>query len=416
MYIDRENDFQPSKYGKKGYRGYDKLLNASKCKDNSLKKVRGYMLTDILHPLITVKVLKANQIGGCNVLISTDKARICIDYGANLPGYVEESGDREELNWNETKVDAVFFTHYHGDHIGRFMEIPTEIPLYMGCVAREIIINIYKALHNKDALKVLSDGSRIHSLEPGKPLQEIGDIKVTPYMVDHFAYDAYMLLIETPDKKILHTGDFRTHGHRGKVLKKMIKKYITQNGKRQIDILITEGTMMSRAAESQYSERNLQADAKKLFAEHKHVFLICSSTNLDTLASFYQAARKHRISMFSKDYVYSQLRIFSKYAGVHTKLYDFKYAYKVDFERKLKLKKLNNMTQEEYMRKYGFLTMIKADQEYEEWIEKFADLNPVVVYSMWTGYLNPKHSAYDEQLPENRIQKQYMEKIYGYVL
>lgn len=41
-------------------------------------------------------------------------------------------------------------------------------------------------------------------LKDGEPVI-IKDIKVTPYVVDHSAYNAYMLLIETEGKKILFT-------------------------------------------------------------------------------------------------------------------------------------------------------------------------------------------------------------------
>ena len=57
----------------------------------------------------------------------------------------------------------------------------------------------------------------------GKPGEEI---RVTPYIVDHSAYEAWMLLVETPDKVILHTGDYRGHGYIGKNGKTMLKNFI----------------------------------------------------------------------------------------------------------------------------------------------------------------------------------------------
>lgn len=52
-------------------------------------------------------------------------------------------------------------------------------------------------------------------------------VTVTGYSVDHSAYDAYMYLIETPDKSILHTGDFRGHGYRGNACIPTIKSYVS---------------------------------------------------------------------------------------------------------------------------------------------------------------------------------------------
>jgi ribonuclease J len=57
-------------------------------------------------------------------------------------------------------------------------------------------------------------------------------------------------------------------------------------------------------------------------------FLICSSTNLDSLASFYQAARRNGMYLYIyNDYVCQQLRTFTELAGAKTDLYRFEKAY-----------------------------------------------------------------------------------------
>ena len=185
-----------------------------------------------------------------------------------------------------------------------------------------------------------------------------------------------MFLVEMPDKTILHTGDYRNHGYRGQALFGVIEKYITCRGRRPVDVLITEGTMMSRPGERVYSEAELQEEARKLFKNHRHVFLICSSTNMDSLASFYQAGESYGMGMYGNSYVYAQLKTFRETAGKMTPCYDFKYAYEVRFD--FKLQGLS-MTQEHYMRKRGFVAVIKATPAYEKWIDRFADLNPIVV-------------------------------------
>ena len=167
-----------------------------------------------------VEVYQGNQIGGCITMISTDKTKIVIDYGENLPGAEKESPI--EFDWENEKVDAVFFTHYHGDHIGRFMEIPDEVPLYMGEVTYKVMINIRKALKDWNAVKKLQErleNGTISFVERDTPIYIGDDIVVTGYSVDHSAYDAYMYLIEADGTNILHTGDFRDHGHRGHVIR-----------------------------------------------------------------------------------------------------------------------------------------------------------------------------------------------------
>ena len=65
-----------------------------------------------------IEYLHADQIGGCVTLISTETTKICIDFGKNLPGSrYKDDIEVVGLTSGEAQYDAVFFTHYHGDHI-----------------------------------------------------------------------------------------------------------------------------------------------------------------------------------------------------------------------------------------------------------------------------------------------------------
>lgn len=99
-----------------------------------------------------VKIYNGNQIGGCITVISSEKAKIMIDFGENLPG---AEGAAKEFDWEAEKINAVLFTHYHGDHIGRFKEIPKDIPLYMGKLTRQVMITISKYVKDEEALHIL---------------------------------------------------------------------------------------------------------------------------------------------------------------------------------------------------------------------------------------------------------------------
>ena len=316
-----------------------------------------------------INIYKGNQIGGCVTIISTQKSSICIDFGEDLPGsknYEKDDFQIDGVNKGKRKIDAVFFTHYHGDHIGRIKEILKEIPLYMGKTTKKVLESIYRIV-NKDIYDILEDKNRVFTFTENKRIN-IGDIAVTPFSVDHSAYDAYMFLIETPDKVILHTGDLRMHGYRAyskkneeKTLISVVKKYVRKNGGRKIDILITEGTMMSRVNDEYYTEEDLQNDAKKYMQdkEHKYVFLICSSTNLDSLASFYNAGQqldKPR-KIYGNGYIIEQLDNFSRTAGKKSEHYNFKN--KEHFSPDSYSEKLKS-TQEERMKENGFITIIKG--------------------------------------------------------
>jgi len=392
--------------------------------------------------MTTVDVYQGNQIGGCITVITASKGneihRIMIDYGESLPGSHESDFS---YPWEEEPVDAVFFTHYHGDHVGRIMEIPEHIPLYMGKTARQVMQNIHKhlsyiegsegELHKKE-YELLMDDTRVHTFQYNSlercydSVKDIPLFTIEPYSVDHSAYDAYMYLIEAEDdtketgkKVIVHTGDFRGHGRRGKAMLKVIDYYIHENRKsvtyndknrrgREVDILITEGTMMSRLTEHVKTELQMQIEAMEYLREHRHAFLICSSTNLDSLAGFYQAWQN--VSLPYKGYMYTyskyykeQMKTFSDAAGGFSDVYTFDHVFCLDLEKKLTKDTWDEpKMQKELMRENGFLAVIKPEPFCEKYIDAFLDCEdkPVIIYSMWDGYLDPNHKAYNKEWNE----------------
>lgn len=346
-----------------------------------------------------IQIFQGNQIGGCITMISTKTTKIIIDFGESLPG--SKAIDNIEFDWKKEKVDAVFFTHYHGDHIGRFMEIPEDIPLYMGKVTFEILCNINQAVKNEAVLHSLKNRSSIIFIRPKQRI-EVGDIVVTPYTVDHSAFDAYMFLVETPDQNILHTGDYRDHGHRGHVKKngkeinvmlEVIKRYVKDYGRRKIDVLITEGTMLGgRKNEKRYSEKQLLQDATAFFKEHKYIFLKISSTNADSIASFYHAAGRNGMGFYANRYVLSQLDSFARAGSEYTDFYSFDRKWPILFGSGEK-----QTAQRKHMREDGFVILVSEYENYENLIQEFADLDTVMIYSLWNGYI-------DEQIGKKAFQ------------
>ena len=93
--------------------------------------------------------------------------------------------------------------------------------------------------------------------------------------------------------------------------------------------------MLSRMNERIFTEQELQSWATIFFKKRRHIFLLCSSTNLDTLASFYHAAKANRIKMFANHYVVSQLKTFSETAGVEDDFYRFSTVWPIQFGKEL---------------------------------------------------------------------------------
>ena len=363
--------------------------------------------------MLKIKIHRgSHQIGGSITEIYTENTHIFVDFGSELNADPEDSTDMEMVEMmHHARCDAVLFTHYHGDHIGLMKEIPKRdkdgrlIKLAMGSVARRVLCNIHNTLagypdsaeEHKDLLEMLSDEERSIDLCDGVPVYfgENRDIKVTPVLVDHSAYDAYMFIIEADGKMIVHTGDFRTHGRLGKDFFERLEKVLA--GK-TADVLITEGTMLSRPGEKVLTEEELQ---KRAFAElrkpeNKWAFLVCSSTNVDSLASFANAAMYLKRAFYVNYYVYAQILLYRETAGAKDKAYRFWKTY--EFERMNKYNPKMGMTQPEYMKENGFLMLIGSSESYRRRMDYFRDKDPLLIYSMWKGYVKKGSDTYDEKM------------------
>jgi len=337
-----------------------------------------------------------DQIGGCITEIATDKARIFVDLGQNLPdgeGIVQD--DLANLDSIETltkDIDAIFYTHYHGDHLGLFHLVPDTIKQYIGKVAKEVAMCKYQRLSYIKGREDISAKEifKLGQMQPFCPLQAIviEDIQIIPYFVSHSACDAYMFLIEANGKRILHTGDFRGHGYLSKGLFPTIKKHILKKG--GIDFLITEGTMLARLDERVRHENELKIAVIELMKQYKNVFVMCSSTDMERLATFHSANKKVGNRPFvCDDFQKEVLGIFSDTAGNKSVLFDFGEPYSF---------RENNSKLVKWMRDKGFCMLVRATDKFNDYL---AFLEPqiernetVLIYSMWEEYINPasKHA------------------------
>lgn len=357
-----------------------------------------------------ITIYRATQIGGQITRISTAHASIIIDLGHNLPNHAEDEDayDNDRAIAEITKdCSAILYTHYHGDHIGLFHHVPNNIPQYIGEVAKQVVCRKYKQLSFLRELSqqqkyrhALTVASGMHTFHENQKLR-FGDIVVTPYFVSHSAYDAYMFLIEAEGKRILHTGDFRGHGYLSKGLILTIQKYIGQ-----VDVLIIEGTMLARKDETILTESVLSQKAAELIKEHKYVFVHCSSTDMERLASFKNATR----SMFPKrplladEYQKDILALFSETAGKKSPCFDFGKIYTYS-EKNPKLKA--------WMQEKGFTMFIRVSASFNRLLDLILPMLPVegkplLIYSMWDGYINRDDTRNEDYV---YLQKRFAEVV-----
>ncbi len=365
---------------------------------------------------VAIKIHRGtDQIGGTITEIYTENTHIFIDFGSELSVSDEKSTDPAMVRMIQSvKCDGVLFTHYHGDHIGLIGKIPETdvqdklIRMGMGPVSRKILQNIHKTLRDnrklsssersehKRMLELLCDNDRWEDYCDGAEF-EIGDFRITPIRADHSAYDAYLLMIEAEGKCILHTGDFRTHGRQGKDMFSRISKILES---KQVDVLLTEGTMMSRGSERILTEEELENRAHEELSkpQNKYAFLICSSTNVESLASFHNAALRLGRPLLVNHYVYEQLLLYREYAG--TENYKLSFWKSYPFEPMYRFNPKLKMTQPEFMKQQGFVMLVGTGEAYTERMEYFRQDDPLFIYSMWNGYLQKENEAYNPRLRE----------------
>lgn len=216
-----------------------------------------------------------NQIGGNIIEIRSQNTKIILDTGKELEEEIIEVPLVKGLFKDKADYDAVLITHYHEDHIGLINNILPDIPIYMG----EKCYSIYKTVGEYLGNKTVEISNFLQSEKEFN----IGDMRIKPILCDHSAFDSYMILIYCENKKILYTGDFRASGRKSfsALLNKLEK----------VDMLITEGTTISRENFKSCTEKSLEEKAVKIISNNNSpVFVLTASTNIDRIVTFYKAA------------------------------------------------------------------------------------------------------------------------------
>ena len=329
----------------------------------------------------------AHQIGGCITEISTDGAKIIIDLGSNLPGVgVDDMATDEAIARITHDADGIFYTHYHGDHVGLFNKVPSHIPQYIGKGAKEVMIRKHEALHQSEEVEIIS---KFKTYVAKSPINIKGKISITPYYVSHSAFDAYMFKIEIEGKTILHTGDFRAHGYTGYLLEKVLRYYV-----KQVDILITEGTMLGRKNEAVLLESDIENNVVEALRKSKYVYALCSSTDIDRLRALHNACKATGRTFVCDRYQYSVLDIFNKYTP--SERYKFNRVFKlINYKTKNVYQKLSHT---------GFLVMVRPSSysRIKRMMSTYNDQPSALIYSMWQGYHNGTQDQINEDIVKIR--------------
>lgn len=313
-----------------------------------------------------------NQIGGNIIEVSTEKTKIILDVGLDLddeknkelpaiPGLFEYKG-----------YDAVFVSHYHGDHLGLSYRLHKDIPLYMGEKSTRII-------QASDTYKRVPTIHPKGFLEHKKPIV-IGDISVTPYLCDHSAFDSYMLLCEADGESILYTGDFRGNGRKP-------YDWLLSELPQKVDKLICEGTTLSREGYTAVAEKSLEEEAVHLFKQNcGPVFVLQSSMNIDRIVTMYRAAKRSG-RVFLEDLYMADITT-AIGGSIPNPTFNDVYAFITSGTRYEGLKKYAHRIGKEAIAKTPFVMCVRTSMlRYLQGLSQKMSFNGgLLVYSFWSGY------------------------------
>jgi ribonuclease J len=186
---------------------------------------------------------------------------------------------------NKNKVKGLIITHAHEDHIGGIPYLLKTIPIskvYGAKLTNGIISR--KLKEHKDLLphsfEAIDDNTKIQSKH----------FRIEFFRVCHSIPDAFGIYFETPNGKIVSTGDFRfdfcTQGDESDILK------MGEIGRRGIDVLLCESTNANTPGFS-LSEKYIIDELRRIITRARgRVLLSTFASNLGRIEEIIEIAVK----------------------------------------------------------------------------------------------------------------------------
>ena len=337
-----------------------------------------------------IKVYRGTQeIGGTCVQIIADNGKILwIDIGLPL------SKENANTDYVENKVDAILISHPHADHSGLIEKIKREVQVFIGQVGLDLLnaTRIFRGLPNLN--------QNFQLIYAWKTFAISDTFKVTPYLTDHSTPESFAFLIEADGKRVFYSGDFRATGRKAKLFDAML-----QNPLNNIDILLTEGTMVERDNHKYSTEVEVEAAMEAVIRKQtSSTFVISSAQNIDRFISVFKACRNSNKKLIIDPYAayvlemvrkvsksipgmdWEEIKVF-EHPGMMNKvtatLFD-------DFSRKIKLNRIGN---EQFANPSNYVYFVRCPNE--KLVEKLKKAGRVtIIYSQWDGYLKKENSNY----------------------
>ena len=231
------------------------------------------------------------EVGKNTYCIESDDSLIIIDAGVRFPGE-EAPGvnyvipDYAKLKTSRQKLRALIITHGHEDHIGGipFLVQNVHIPvIYAPKLAAALIKRKMDDLHIREPLNIIEYDSDTEL--------DIAEFHVKFFYVTHSIPDAYGVVVDTPQGRIVHTGDFKID--LTPVGKHIELSKITQIGNEGVDLLLSDSTNAEIEGYTP-SETNVLKSIYEIFENAKgRLILSTFSSNISRIQQIVQVAVEH---------------------------------------------------------------------------------------------------------------------------
>lgn len=230
------------------------------------------------------------QIGGTCIELACRGKRILLDLGLPL-----DAGDTEPvsllpavpgLNAPDDGLLALVLSHGHADHWGLAPHAATAPPIIAGAATRRILHAA--AAFVPGARLVATAGEGVPDLVDRKTIQ-VGPFAITPFLVDHSAYDAYALLIEANGRRLFYSGDIRAHGRKAALFERLVAR-----PPRPVHAMLMEGSSLGRLDPGQRfpTEDAIEEQLVTRFGPDGFVGVCASAQNIDRVVSLYRACKR----------------------------------------------------------------------------------------------------------------------------
>ena len=202
------------------------------------------------------------EVGKNTYCIESENSLIIIDAGvmfpgADLPGVDYVIPDYSKLKNSRQKVKALFITHGHEDHIGGipFLLQNLHIPLiYAPRLAIQLIQHKLEDMRIREEVKFVEYNA--------ESVINVDEFRVTFFQVTHSIPDSYGIVVDTPQGRIVHTGDFKID--LTPVGQKIELSKIAKIGDAGVDLLLSDSTNAEIEGYTP-SEKNVLQSIKDIF-------------------------------------------------------------------------------------------------------------------------------------------------------